>query len=95
MNITVKVSLTDEQRRVIHTNLYDGKKGMVSRKDVNAICQTAITDMLIGKRLKKESNEPPPVVQITGDDELRKQNELLTTRVNRLQYMIDTRGLKK
>ena len=106
MNVNVKVSLTDEQRRTIHENFY-GKKGMVSRKDVNDICQTAVTDMLMKKQIgdkvadaMKESisyDEPMEELDYVNCDvkELVKQNVLLLTRLNRLQYMIDTRGLKK
>lgn len=49
MNVNVKISISDENRRKIHENFYGGKKGMISRKDVNAICQAAITDWLMGR----------------------------------------------
>ena len=110
MNVNVKVSITDEMRRTIHENFY-GKKGMISRKDVSTICQTAITDLLMGKQIgdkiadaMKESISFPPVRLTDEDiDELEpgeieymiEQNRLLTSRMNRLQHMIDTRGLKK
>jgi len=104
MNVTVKVSLTDEQRRKLFANLYDGKKGMISRKDVNAICQASITDMLMGKTsIKTKVTVPPVRLTAAQRDEMEdgeidwilEQNRLLTKRVNRLQHMIDTRGLKK
>lgn len=49
MKTNVSINLTDDQRRVIHENFYGGKKGLISRKDVTTICQTAITDWLMGR----------------------------------------------
>lgn len=61
MKTNVGINLTDEQRRTIHENFYGGKKGMISRKDVNTICQTAITDWLMGR-----NNGPETVVSDMG-----------------------------
>jgi hypothetical protein len=102
MNVNVKVSLTDEQRRKIFANFYGGKKGMISRKDVNTICQTAITDWLVGRNNGPEEQIGDKVADAmkecieptTGNEELDealKQVRLLQTRVNQLQHKLDTR----
>jgi hypothetical protein len=100
MKTNVSINLSDEQRRVIHENFYGGKKGLISRKDVNMICQTAITDWLMGRNNGPEEVEEvdtTPVVREIGDftdeeiAEVMKQNELLQRRVNILQHKLDTR----
>lgn len=97
MKTNVSINLSDEQRAKIHANFYGGKKGLISRKDVNAICQTAITDWIIGRdngSAEVEEIDTTPVVRedLTDDDiaDILKQNELLQRRVNILQHKLDT-----
>jgi hypothetical protein len=100
MNVNVKVSLTDEQRRKIFANFYGGKKGMISRKDVNAICQAAITDWLMDRNSGPTTDNNVEVIEEIDVDnvdviEVMKQNELLLKRVNDQQNFIDRKLARK
>jgi hypothetical protein len=103
MNVNVKLSLTDEQRNTMFRRL-TGKntKGMVSRADVNQWVKEELERFLtLGSPTTETINDrgsdeyANPVEEIDIDDinveEVIKQNQLLTTRVNRLQYMLDRR----
>lgn len=92
MKTNVSINLSDEQRRVIHENFYGGKKGLISRKDVNTICQTAITDWLMGRNNgpePKEEDVAPLNLDDVNIEDVIKQNELLLKRVNDQQNFID------
>jgi len=97
MKTNVSINLTDEQRAIIHANFYGGKKGLISRKDVNTICQTAITDWLMNRNNGPEQEED--VAPLNLDDvnieDVMKQNELLLKRVNDQQNFIDRKLNKK
>lgn len=102
MNVNVKISLTDEERNIMHRRL-TGKntKGMVSRADVNQWVKTELERFLTLGSPTTETIEEPNIEEIRltqeqidelepGEiEEVIKQNRLLTTRVNRLQYMLD------
>jgi hypothetical protein len=90
VNVNVKITLTDEQRAALHQKFY-GKKGLISRRDVSAICQAAITDMLLGRNVVQESIdfEPEQVTEFCSDD-CCKANALLLNRINVLQHSLDT-----
>lgn len=104
MNVNCKVSLTDEERNVMYRRL-TGKngKGMVSRMEVNNWVKDKIQNFLsLGSPSTEfvcgSSETIPKKVQSTDGEEVEwvmKQNRLLTSRVNQLQHLIDTRGLKK
>lgn len=106
MNVNVKVTLTDEERNVMFRRL-TGKngKGMVSRAEVNQWVKDKIQNFLSLGSPSTERVEEIEEINLTDNDVdnmetgeiewVMRQNKLLTTRVNRLQHLIDTRGLKK
>jgi hypothetical protein len=105
MNVNVKLSLTDEERNTMFRRL-TGKttKGMVSRADVNQWVKDQLQTFLtlgspttetINDRGSDQYANPEPIdIDDMDVEEVIRQNKLLQTRVNRLQYLIDTRGLK-
>ena len=103
MNVNVKVTLTDEERNKMHNRLTGTTtKKMVSRADVCEFVQSKIDGLLNGSfgtqtgRLPKQETHIEELDYVNCDvKELVKQNKLLLSRLNGLQYMIDTRGLKK
>lgn len=104
MKTNVSINLSDEQRATIHANFYGGKKGLISRKDVNAICQAAITDWLVNRNSGPQERDSLLDTAMDTDErqavrdaldevdvaEVMRQNELLLARVNRLQFLLDT-----
>jgi len=103
MNVNCKLSLTDEQRNTMFRRL-TGKtgKGMVSRADVNNWVKDHLQSFLSLGSPTTEQVEEVETVRLTDEefDNLEQgeiewiieQNKLLTTRVNRLQFMLDKRG---
>ena len=103
MNVNCKIALTDEERNVMFRRL-TGKngKGMVSRADVNNWIKDHLQSFLtLGSPTTEQIDAVEVIdeVKMTDDefDNLEqgevewviKQNRLLTTRVNRLQYLLD------
>lgn len=98
MKTNVAINLTDEQRAIIHANFYGGKKGLISRKDVNSICQAAITDWLMNRNSgpePKEEDVAPLNLDDVNIEDVLKQNELLLKRVNDQQNFIDRKLARK
>ena len=95
MNVNIKLSLTDEERNVMFRRL-TGKsgKGMVSRADVNNWVKEQLERFLTLGSPTTEKVKVEQTMDFTDIDinvaEVMKQNELLTTRVNRLQFLLDT-----
>jgi hypothetical protein len=94
MNVNVKISMTDEQRNVMFRRL-TGKngKGMVSRADVNLWVKEQLERFLANgsAEIVEESNEPISInIEDVDVGEVITQNQLLQSRVNRLQFLLDT-----
>lgn len=105
MNGNFKYTLTDEQRNRIHNNLSGkATKKMITRAEVSALLQKALDDLVNGKRQlaalehreEEAREEQPKQILINLSDyseedvaDLVKQNELLLSRLNRLQHRLD------
>ena len=99
MNVNCKLSLTDAERNQMHNRLTGtATKKMVSRADVNNWVKDQIERLLkVGSPGTEQiKTEVKPLDKINFDDvepgeimEVMRQNELLLTRVNRLQFMLD------
>jgi len=97
MNVNIKVTLTDDERNTMFRRL-TGKstKGMVSRADVNAWVKEKLERFLtVGSPTTEpvEEIEPINIDDFTTQDieDVMKRNELLQSRVNRLQFLLDTK----
>lgn len=93
MNVNCKLSLTDEERNAMHNRLTGtSTKKMVSRADVNTWVKDQIERFIkVGSPTteKVEVKLTPEQVADIDVEEVMKQNELLLTRVNRLQFLLD------
>ena len=100
MNVNVKLSISDEDRNRMHNRLTGtNTKKMVSRADVNDWVKTQLEKFLNGSfgtqtgRFIPEPDQEPNFEEIDPEDidveEVIKQNVLLQSRVNRLQYLLD------
>lgn len=95
MNVNVKVTLTDEERNVMHNRLTGTlSKKMVSRADVNEFVKAKIERFLQVGSPTTEAVKDEVIADIDYVNcdvkEIVKQNKLLLNRVNVLQHRLDT-----
>lgn len=105
MNVNVKLSLDDDERRALASYLV-GKpvKRLATRAEVNEIVKDLLAGVTIlgnrpaTPRYPEESDPEAVSVDETGtpaefcSDDCCRRNDLLQTRVNRLQHRLDTMG---
>jgi hypothetical protein len=90
MNVNVKLSLTDDQRRALASSIA-GKpvKRLATRADVNELVKDLLAATMAG------SAPSLPTVPDNIDEHCSfdccRRNDLLQTRVNILQHKLDTR----
>lgn len=102
MNVNVKLSLTDDQRRALASSIA-GKpvKRLATRADVNELVNQLLATTMAGKPLGAahvaQVPSEPVVAGVMHDnhlpycsDQCCRQNELLQSRVNVLQHKLDT-----
>jgi hypothetical protein len=97
MNVNVKLSLSDDERRRLASCLA-GKpvKRLATRADVNQLVRDLLSASMSGAPAPRETAPAPePGIESPADDdfcseECCRQNRLLTSRVNVLQHRLDT-----